>query len=247
MVMTKNYLSLALVCVSMVCGLLSSHAAESIGVASEKQWPMFRGGPDLRGVARSILPAQLKNVWSYKTEGPVKSSPAIADGRVFIGSLDGCVHAIGLNDGSKIWSAKTEGDVESSPLVLGGRVFAGSGDGFLYAFDAKSGKVLWKYKTEEKIPGAPNWVLAPNGKDYWILAGSYDFKLHCVDANTGKQVWTHETGNYINGAPAIYAGEAIFGGCDAILHMVRLSDGQKANEVPAGAYVAGSAAAAIRL
>jgi eukaryotic-like serine/threonine-protein kinase len=126
-------------------------------------WPMFRGNPALTGVAAGNLPDKLSLLWSFKTGGPIKSSAAIVEGRVFIGSGDGQVYALELGDGKKAWAAKTGGPVDSSPLVLGGRVFFGSVDNSLYAVEAASGKQIWKYETGDKILGAPNWVKSPRG------------------------------------------------------------------------------------
>ena len=53
-------------------------------VAQAAAWPMFRGGPALLGVAEGTLPARLELLWSFKTAGPVKSSAAIDQGRVFL-------------------------------------------------------------------------------------------------------------------------------------------------------------------
>ncbi|MHB8519129.1 MAG: outer membrane protein assembly factor BamB family protein [Limisphaerales bacterium] len=208
------------------------------------EWPMFRGGPALLGVAAGSLPEPLGLLWSYKTEGPIKSSPAMVDGRIFFGANDSNVYALSLAGGKKIWSFKTGGEVESSPLVLQGRVFVGSADGSLYALEADTGKRLWKYDTGDKILGAPNWVRAPKGDATWVLIGSYDFKLHCVDAATGKAVWTYESGNYINGSPAVAGGQTVFGGCDAQLHVISLATGEQVKAVDAGAYIAGSVALA---
>jgi len=36
-------------------------------------WPMFRGGPALAGVAAGSLPERLELLWTFKTGGPVKS------------------------------------------------------------------------------------------------------------------------------------------------------------------------------
>src|SRR6266705_4703353 len=66
------------------------------GSADAITWPMFRGGPALLGVAPVTLPAKLALAWTFKTQAPVKSSPAIAGGRVFIGSDDGNVYAVDL-------------------------------------------------------------------------------------------------------------------------------------------------------
>ena len=56
---------------------------------------MFRGGPALTGIAGGSLPEHLQLLWTFKTGGPVKSSPAIVGGRVFIGSDDGNLYCPG--------------------------------------------------------------------------------------------------------------------------------------------------------
>ena len=218
----------------------SGVAAE--GVATPDAWPMFRGNPGLTGIAPGKLPDSLSIQWQFKMGGPTKSSAAISGGRVFIGSDDGLVYALDFSNGQKVWTFKTGGPIESSPLVLNGKVYVGSSDNFLYAINAADGKQVWKLETGDKILGAPNWVKAPDGKSDWVLAGSYDFKLYCADANTGKTNWTFETGNYINGSPAVADGKTVFGGCDALLHVINLADGKKIKEVEAGAYIAGSGA-----
>src|SRR5829696_7782736 len=43
-----------------------------------------------------------KEVWTFATRARVESSPAIADGRVFVGSNDGRFYVLGLNDGAKL-------------------------------------------------------------------------------------------------------------------------------------------------
>ncbi len=209
---------------------------------SPTSWPMYRGSPDLRGVAPGALPEHLSLRWQFKTEGPVLSSAAVENGRVFIGSGDGQLYALSLEDGKKIWSFETEDAVESSPCVVRGTVFFGSADFNLYALDAQSGELRWKYKTDDKILGSPNWAPAPAGGAIWILAGSYDGLLHCVNAENGKAVWTFKTENYINGAPAIIGDQVVFGGCDGILHILSLSDGTQIREVKVEAYIAGSTA-----
>src|SRR6267378_1461805 len=239
----------------------NQEAGES--ASSGANWLMFRGNPALTGVASGTLPDKLSLLWSFKTGGPVKSSAAIVDGHVFIGSGDGNVYALDLTSGKKIWAAKTGGPVDSSPLVLDGKVFFGSTDNSLYAVEAASGKPVWKYQTGDKILGAPNWFVQPltrpsdtlspsdgerdrvrGALKTNIVVGGYDFKLHCVDAATGRTNWVYETGNYINGSPAVFEGKTAFGGCDAILHVISLAKGEKVKEIEAGAYIAGSVAVA---
>src|SRR3954462_9653621 len=208
--------------------------------SAPSDWPMFRGNPALTGTTAGTLQNKLTLLWRSKTEKPVKSSPAIAGNRVYVGSDDGRLYARDFAKGTKAWDFKTEGTVESSPLALGNRIYVGSSDSYLYAVDSSNGKMLWKYQTGDKILGAANWY-EENGAQR-ILVGSYDFKLHSVDAATGKSNWVYESGNYINGSPAIANNQTIFGGCDAMLHVISLKDGQQLKEVDAGAYIAASVA-----
>ena len=44
-----------------------------------------------------------KAAWTFATRARVESSPAIAGGRVFVGSNDGRFYVLSLNDGAKLW------------------------------------------------------------------------------------------------------------------------------------------------
>jgi outer membrane protein assembly factor BamB len=204
-------------------------------------WPMFRGGQELSGKASGTLGDSMRLLWKFKTGGPIKSSPVIDDDLVFVGSADANIYAIDLEKGSRVWAYKTTDAVEATPCVLNGSVFVGSADGFLYALDAQSGSLKWKYQTEGEILGAANWTRSPDGQGVWILVGSYDNKLHCVDSGTSKAVWTYQTESFVNGAPAVSQGVAVFGGCDARIHVVSVANGSSRVQIDTGAYIAGSA------
>jgi len=211
-------------------------------IPTEGGWPMFRGGQRLLGRALGTLPDSMVLVWKFKTDREIKSSPAIYDGLVFIGSSDANIYAIDLENGRQVWAYQTGDAVETSPCVVEGLVFIGSSDNFLYALDAKTGKLRWKYETGGQILGAANWTRSPDGQRTWILVGSYDNKLHCVDSANGKVVWIYETDSFINGTPAVGEGKAVFGGCDAMIHVVSLADGSRQEQIDTGSFIAASAA-----
>jgi hypothetical protein len=73
-------------------------------------------------------------IWSYTTGNDVFSSPAVADGRVYVGSYDNKVYALNALTGALVWSYTTGYYVFSSPAVADGRVYVGSEDGKVYAF-----------------------------------------------------------------------------------------------------------------
>jgi outer membrane protein assembly factor BamB len=76
-------------------------------------------------------------VCSYTTGDFVQSSPAVANGVVYVGSLDHNLYALNAKTGSKLWSYTTGGIVYSSPAVANGVVYVGSGDSKVYAFGLK--------------------------------------------------------------------------------------------------------------
>lgn len=80
------------------------------------------------------LDASGKRLWTFSTRARVESSPAIADGRVFIGSNDGRLYVLNLETGAKLWEFNAGSAISASPGIANGRVVVGAGDGRLYCF-----------------------------------------------------------------------------------------------------------------
>ncbi|MHC5002367.1 MAG: outer membrane protein assembly factor BamB family protein [Planctomycetota bacterium] len=210
-------------------GAASAPPVESAGLPDG--WPIFRGDRALRGRASGTLPDEPALLWTFETGGSIASSPAVADGRVYVGSDDASVYAIDLVTGEKAWSFATDDVVEAPPLVHAGTVYIGGSDFFFYAIDAATGELKWKHETDDQVLGGANWLTAPDGSATWIVVGCYDNKLYCFDAESGAVQWTYETGNYVNGTPAISGDRIIFGGCDAAVHVVS-SAGEPVKQIP---------------
>ena len=62
------------------------------------------------------------------------SSPAVANGVVYVGSWDGNVYALDAKTGAKLWSYDAQYGVESSPAVTNGVLYIGASNGYMYAF-----------------------------------------------------------------------------------------------------------------
>jgi outer membrane protein assembly factor BamB len=77
---------------------------------------------------------QGKAGWTVTTRARGESSPAIADGRVFVGSSDGRFYVLNLNSGAKVWEFNAGGPLSASPAIANGRIVIGSQDGRLYCF-----------------------------------------------------------------------------------------------------------------
>ena len=80
-----------------------------------KSWATFRNGPEQRGIAASTLPVKLQLLWTHKS-GPkdamVMSTAAIADGRTYVGSLNGTIQCLDLKTGKPLWSYVSKADAK---------------------------------------------------------------------------------------------------------------------------------------
>jgi outer membrane protein assembly factor BamB len=219
-------------------------AVLAISQSFAADWPMHRGNPSLNGRSEDAAPAHAVLRWTFKAGSPVKGSAAIAGGRVFFGDDGGIVHALNLADGKEAWTFKTEGPIEATPLILDGLCYIGSSDGKLYALDAATGAKKWAHETNDKVLAGASWVKDPASDAKWVLVGSYDFSLYALDATSGKVLWKVETENFINGTPALTGdGHAVFGGCDAQLHVISLRERKEVRKIDAESYIASSVAA----
>jgi len=201
-------------------------------------WPIFRGNTVLNGVSHSRFNPPLKLLWSYKTGDEIRSSPVVADNKVFVGSMDGHIYALDLS-GKLLWKFKTETSVEASPIVIKKTVVAGSQSGVVYALDHRSGELKWSFRTQGQIVGSANWFT--DGLGLRVLVASHDFNLYCLDLESGNLIWTCETGNYLNGTPATDNRRVVIGGCDSYLHIID-ARGKVLAQLEIGTYVAESAA-----
>ncbi len=222
------------ICLSLIYYLLGS----SIALAD---WPNHRGNASLQGIAKDDLGNELFLEWTFEVGKFLKSSPVVSDKKIFLGGPTGTFHALDAKTGTELWQSSAGIGVDAPAHVHAGKVFIGTKDGWLICFDAHTGKQLWNYETMGEIVGSPNYVLHPSDKKPLILVGSYDNFVHCVNAENGALVWKFESLNYINGTPAIWDNQAVvFGGCDAQLYVLSLSDGQLIRQIELGAPVASS-------
>jgi outer membrane protein assembly factor BamB len=78
--------------------------------------------------------------WNFTTGSLLESSPAVADGVVYVGSWDNNVYALYASNSTKLWNYTTKNIVGSSPAVVGSSpavsncvVYIGSDDNNVYA------------------------------------------------------------------------------------------------------------------
>lgn len=191
------------------------------------QWPIFRGDRLATGVAKGSLPDKPELVWKFEVEnGAFEGTPAILDGVVYIGDLDGEVYAFDLKSGKKKWTYETDSGFIASPAVKDGLLYVGDFDGRLHCLDISNGKLKWAFETNAEIDACVNFY-----KDN-IVFGSQDATLYCLNAKTGKQVWKYEISDQIRCSATIVGNRTFVAGCDSLFHVIDLDKGEEVTNVP---------------
>jgi outer membrane protein assembly factor BamB len=177
-------------------------------------WPMFRHDLNHSGYSTSNGPDTNNVLWEYEIGEIVHSSPAVVDGRVYIGSWGDKVYCLDAVTGDYIWSYKTADDVDSSPAVVEGKVYIGCDDENVYCLDAINGSCIWTYKTGHRVFSSPAVV---EGKVYigtYSPPFGYEGNVYCLDANTGDYIWSFMTGDLVFSSPAVADGKIYIGSED---------------------------------
>jgi len=203
----------------------ASGLSAQIPFTVQTDWAQFRYGPRHSGYnpfENVLSPANVSGLgqtWTATTGSYIESSPAVANGVVYVGSWDNKLYAFNAGSGATLWTATTGFIILSSPAVANGVVYVGSYDSNLYAFNAASGAPLWTAATGDWIYSSP---AVANGVVY---VGSVDGKLYAFNAGSGALLWTAITDNAIYSSPAVANGVVYVGSYDGKLYAFNAASG----------------------
>ncbi|AOZ91794.1 PQQ-binding-like beta-propeller repeat protein [Paenibacillus crassostreae] len=208
----------------VACLTLSGCANNRIG--NKEEVSMFRADLQHSGMYASKGPDQFNGVkWKFKTEGPVRSSPVILDGILYIGSDDQSVYAIEEESGTQKWSYKTRGAIKSSPAIAEETVYVYSDDGTIYALHLADGTMKWSYDTEVKDEirdKVDYWKSSPAIADGVLYIGGGNNTFFAIDTATGTLLWKKSAAlndytcescppPFLHSSPAVYDGVVFVG------------------------------------
>ena len=150
---------ISLILISSYCVSVASCTSAS---SSSGNWTMFRNDPSHSGTTTGNSPTNsAKLLWNFTTMQGVLSSPAVANGYVFVGSDEGAVYCLNSSNGELLWYFPTGNEVASSPAIYNGCVYIGSDDGNVYALNATNGEKLWNYTTGAVLRRLPAALFVP--------------------------------------------------------------------------------------
>jgi alcohol dehydrogenase (cytochrome c) len=143
--------------------------------------------------------SRLKPAWKFQTSQPLKSSPIVANGTIYITAPDN-LWAIDARTGKELWHHQhTKNNAfhigHRGAAIHGDTVYLTTPDCHLIALSTKNGEVKWDV------------LIADSGKGYWStnaplvirdhvivgVAGDFDNLpglLRSFDADTGKPQWS---------------------------------------------------------
>ena len=221
----RTHAALACVCVGIA-------AISALG--GQRAPAMYRGNPERTGVAPAARHASsaLRGLkWTYATDGPVRSSPTVADGTLYVGSGDGRLYALDVDTGSRRWVFDAKAPIDSSPAVGTDGVYFTDRSGSIVALDRSTGRERWRVRTGADAPfewGREGWDVytsSPAIVGDVVVVGSGDGCVYAVDARTGKERWRSRTAGRIRSSPAVAEGAVYFGSADGSLYAVDLASG----------------------
>lgn len=126
------------------------------------------------GLPLPTPPPQSGFLWGLGLDGPVVSSPIVADDTLYVGA-DNKLVAVDLQSRQKRWEFEAEGVIRSSPALVDTTIYVGSEDGRLYAVDATTGEKLWDILTGGKITSSPAVA------EGTVYISSHDGNLYAIE------------------------------------------------------------------
>lgn len=203
-------------------GLQSVGANES--AQTEGAWSAYKHDAANTGYAPETTGPRgsVQELWSKDFDHAIYSSPAVVNGRVFVGTYSydahaGSILAFDAATGEKQWEVQTGRIHTSTPSVVDGTLYINSGDPehpeLVHAVDTSSGEVQWTHTFDggERIRSSPTvvdgivYASAEIGTD---VQGETNVAIHAIDAETGKQQWAVT----IEGAALEYSSPAVVDG-----------------------------------
>ncbi len=153
-----------------------------------KKWPS--GGPEI--------------IWHYDNLGHGHSSPAIANGLIYISTMidkTGYIYALTM-DGKLKWKApygpefhESYPGARSTPVIDGDLLFIYSGFGALTCMSSTDGKIKWKKDGLKDFDGVNiRWgvteTVVTNGGLVYFTPGGKKNNVVALNKNTGDVIWS---------------------------------------------------------
>ena len=208
---------------------LCALAAPLALAASAEPPAMFRGDPTGSGVQRAPSAAWIASVrFTFDAGSPIRSSPVMRAGTLYIGASDGALHALDAAKGTPRWRFQTAGAISAAPAVDDTAVYVPSRDGFLHAVDVRTGRERWRHRFGQPLGPDDYWdyhLSAPVLADGTLFIGGGDGRIVALDPAQGRVKWQADVGARVRSTLAVHDGIVVFGTMSGHVRALRERDG----------------------
>ena len=144
-------------------------SGQQSAVSKAEDWPTYRHDAERSGATKAAVPTGLAQRWAT-TLGGTLSSVTVAEGKVFVASVDAhTVHALDAATGKEAWGFTAGGRVDSPPTIGGGVAVFGCADGWVYCLRASDGALAWRFRA---APLPRHIVVREQVESVWPVHGS---------------------------------------------------------------------------
>ena len=158
----------------------------------------------------------------------VYGTPVLDNGIIIVGSYDGKLHAVSIDDGRLVETEPVTEEFVAGPVYHNGVVYIGGSDGNMYAYRVENmsgGTVSFELEWKREL-GSKIWSTAVVYQDILIF-GSLDHNVYGLDVNNGDTIWTYETGGAIASSPLVEGGTAYIGSFDSTFYAIYAESGKE--------------------
>jgi outer membrane protein assembly factor BamB len=145
-----------------------------------------------------------KILWRHSVGTPIHAAPTVADGRIYVVSVENEVSVLSTEDGHKMWSHNGLPQTAdllggASPAVAGDVVVVPYTSGELYALTVATGRPLWSESlAESRTADAVSSLADIRGRPVIdgdrVFAVGHSGRTEAIDLRTGNRVWEQEIG-----------------------------------------------------
>ena len=154
---------------------------------------------------RSKQGQRIHPLWKFRCEDEVRSTAAIDDEIIYVGSYDNNLYALTADEGDFIWKYPSSDGIATTPNFYRDSIFICSADGYLYSVQKGSGRLNWRFET-----GGPIYS-SPKAEFEHVFFGSDDGYFYAVSASNGRKVWQTNAHGTVRSTPCVGDDRIYFG------------------------------------
>src|SRR5215212_191009 len=126
----------------MAARILAALVMLVCAASGRADWPMLGHDAARSGTTADEIRPPFERKWYrvFPDEGLMAGvQPVIAEGKVFMGTMRGILHAMDEKSGKDVWTYRAGGPILHACAVDGGSVFFTAADGWIYAVNSRDG------------------------------------------------------------------------------------------------------------